>query len=60
MEIYEYLKNIIQLRDEHLIGALQNIAYIQTVSKKEKIYCEGTPPEYFAGCEWYFQGLYSK
>ena len=61
MDINAFLKNIILLKDEYLIDEVRKNSYIQTVSKKEKIYCEGTPPpEYFAGCGGYFQSLYDK
>lgn len=61
MDINAFLKNIILLKDEYLIDEVRKNSYIQTVSKKEKIYREGTPPpEYFVGCGGYFQSLYDK
>ena len=47
MDINAFLKNIILLKDEYLIDEVRKNSYIQTVSKKEKIYCEGTPPRIF-------------
>ena len=45
MDINAFLKNIILLKDEYLIDEVRKNSYIQTVSKKEKIYREGTPPQ---------------
>ena len=45
MDINAFLKNIILLKDEYLIDEVRKNSYIQTVSKKEKIYCEGTPSQ---------------
>lgn len=46
MDMDAFLKNILQLKNEHLISEIQKIAWFQNVSKKEKLLREGEIPQY--------------